>query len=417
VLLLVCAVVAVVWANSPWSEAYFGLWSTKLTLSLGAFSLGKPLLLWINDGLMAIFFFVVGLEIKREILVGELSKPRQAALPIAAAIGGMAVPALIYAAFNQGTEGIRGWGIPMATDIAFALGVLALLGDRVPASAKVFLTAVAIVDDIGATLVIAIFYTEQLSLMALALGGLFLLLMIFLNWAGFRSALLYGLLGLCLWVAMLKSGIHPTLAGVLGAMTIPARTRIDGVDFVHAGRRFVEGFAAAGATGRSILTNARQRAMIQALEDSCHHAQTPLQRLEHSLHPWVSFIVMPVFALANAGVVIDSTLLPNLVEPVALGIVLGLVVGKQVGVLGFAWVAVKLRMADLPNGLRWRHVYGLGWLAGIGFTMALFIAGLAFAGSESHDVSKAGILCGSLIAGVGGWLVMRRVGPQRRPGQ
>lgn len=415
IVLLFCAILAILWANSPWGETYEQLWSTDMVVGFGEYVLARPLHFWINDGLMVIFFFVVGLEIKREILVGELSSPRQAALPAIAAFGGMLVPAVVYATVNYGTPGIRGWGIPVATDIAFALGVLALLGDRVPAAAHVLLAAVAIADDIGATLVIAFFYTEDLYLGALLVGLGVFALMCLLNRAGARSPLVYALLGVGLWLAFLRSGVHPTMAGVLAAVAIPTRTRMDSDEFVRVTRQYVEGFASSGELGASTLTNARQRSIVQALEQACEAAQTPLQRLEHMLQPWVSLVIMPIFALANSGVILDSRVIDHMLDPVAIGIVLGLVLGKHIGIFGASWIAVKLRLGDLPHGLHWGHIYGLGWLGGIGFTMALFIAGLALQGTPNHAISKAGILSGSLIAGVIGYVILRVVTRKDQP--
>jgi NhaA family Na+:H+ antiporter len=417
ILLIVFTVIALVWANSPWADSYHNLWQIKLNISLGDFfKLNKPLLLWINDGLMAIFFFVVGLEIKREFLVGELKSARQAALPIAAAFGGMVVPALLYTMFNAGGAGAAGWGIPMATDIAFALGILALLGNRVPLALKIFLTALAIVDDIGAVLVIAVFYTAQISWISLLIGFVFLGLMVAANWAGVRHPLLYAALGLVLWVAFLKSGVHATVAGVLGAMAIPARTRINADSFLECGRYYLEKFGEASVHGHSVLTNRRQRAAIQAIEEACEQAQSPMQRLEHGLHPWVAFAVVPVFALANAGVSLQGDFFAALLNPVTLGIMVGLVLGKQIGVTLFSWLVVKVGLAELPAGVTWVQLYGVSWLAGIGFTMSIFIANLAFGEGEELAMAKVGILLASLIAGAVGWVFLRLLKPAKAAG-
>lgn len=411
VLLLLCTVAALIWANSPWSETYTGLWQTKLTVGFGGFALSKPLILWINDGLMAIFFFVVGLEIKREVLVGELSSVRQASLPLAAALGGMIVPALIYTTLNAGGQGAPGWGIPMATDIAFALGVLALLGDRVPLSLKVFLTALAIVDDIGAVLVIAVFYTSAIWWASLAAGLLFLLLLIGANLAGFRHPLVYILLGIALWVAFLKSGVHATVAGVLMAMTIPSRSRIDAGEFLEYGRGALDDFDRAAESDEEVLTNQDQQAAIHLLENACELVATPLQRMEHGLHPWVTFLIMPLFALANAGVALDVNLASALLSPVSLGVIAGLVLGKQVGITLFSWLAVRAGFASLPEQISWKQIYGVAWLGGIGFTMSLFIASLAFGDGALLSEAKLGILTASLVAGLMGWFLLRRVSP------
>jgi Na+:H+ antiporter, NhaA family len=410
VLLLAFTVVALVWANSPWSHSYHELWHTTVTAGFGKYVLAKPLELWINDGLMAVFFFVVGLEIKREILTGELSSPRQAALPIAAAVGGMAVPALLYFAFNAGTPEVSGWGIPMATDIAFALGVLALVGKGVPDALKVFLTALAIVDDLGAVLVIALFYTSEISLAALGAGCGFLLLMALANVSGVRNPLVYWLLGGAVWLAFLLSGVHATIAGVLGAMTIPARSLIDEKSFVEGGRFLLSEVERTAEPGVEPLHHGTKHAAVQALERACENVETPLQRFEHRLHPWVAFCIMPTFALANAGVELGAGFVEVLRQPVALGVMIGLVAGKQVGITVFSWLAVRSGMASLPARVSWRHIYGAAVLGGIGFTMSLFIAGLAFASAEALATAKAGILVASLLAGTAGFWLLRRVG-------
>ena len=416
ILLLAGTLAALIWANSPWAESYVRLWQTPLTFGAGGFVLSKPLLLWINDLLMTVFFFVVGLEIKREVLVGELATPRQAALPIAAALGGMVLPAALYLALNTGGAGAAGWGIPMATDIAFALGVMALLGDRVPLSLKVFLTALAIVDDIGAVLVIALFYTAEIIWVSLLLGLGFLALMFLANWAGVRQPLIYLLLGAGLWLAFLKSGVHATVAGVLSAMAIPSTARIDAAGFVGKGRALLDEFARGGQSAVNEPLNENQQSAVAALEDACEKVQTPLQRLEHALHPWVTFAIMPIFALANAGVVLGGDLMSALGNSVSLGIIAGLIAGKQIGVTLFAWLAVKTGLAAMPDELSWRQIYGASCLAGIGFTMSLFVAGLAFGESGFLVFSKLGILLASLVSGVAGWLILRRVGnpPFRR---
>jgi len=408
ILLIIATIVALIWANSPWAESYNSLWHTNLTFSFGNFGISKDLLLWINDGLMAIFFFVVGLEIKREVLVGELASPRQAILPIVAAIGGMAIPAGFYLIFNTSGPARSGWGIPMATDIAFALGVLSLLGNRVPLSLKIFLTAVAIVDDLGAVLVIAIFYTSELVWVSLLIGAIFLVLLIVMNRLDVRNPLVYSLLGLGLWVAFLKSGVHATIAGVLLAMTIPVRTRIDTEGFFSHASFFLDEFRKQGKPGESVLTNKDQRSAIQAIEVAAEHAQTPLQRLEHILHPWVGYFIMPVFALANAGVALKGDILSVFTQPVTLGIMAGLILGKQAGIFFASYLAIKLKWADLPAGMTWLRLYGLAWLAGIGFTMSLFIAGLAFKESDLLASAKTGILFASLIAGLVGAFILSR---------
>jgi NhaA family Na+:H+ antiporter len=416
ILLILATVVALVWANSPWGETYSELWQTELTVGLEGFSLTKDLTHWINDGLMAIFFLVVGLEIKREILVGELSSPRQATLPIAAALGGAVVPAAIYIAINAGGEGASGWGIPMATDIAFALGVLALLGERAPISLKVFLTALAIVDDIVAVTVIALFYTSEISWDALAVGAAFLLALVGANLAGVGKPLVYGLLGIGLWLALLESGVHATIAGVLLAVTVPASSFIDTGEFLKRSRGLLDHFERAGDRGDRVLSNEERQAVLHALNDATEKLEPPLQEMEHALHPWVVFLIMPLFALANAGVPLGEGIAEALTSPVALGIVAGLVLGKQLGITLLAWLAVRTGLSELPDGITWRHVYGAGWLAGIGFTMSLFISDLAFSDGSLLETAKLGILAASLIAGVVGWAILRGAGAPRADG-
>ena len=406
IVLLACAVVALLWANSPLSEYYFRLWSIPVEVRFGNLvDIDKPLLLWINDGLMAVFFFLVGMEIKRELLVGELRSPRKAMLPMAAAVGGMVVPALIYASLNWGTPEIRGWGIPMATDIAFALGALALLGTRAPLALKVFLTALAIVDDLGAVLVIAIFYTENLKVDALLYSFLFWGAMIAMNRLGVRNALIYFIVSLGLWYFMLKSGVHATVAGVLGAFAIPVRSRIDPELFIVRVREYLNEFDQP-ITERTIILSPEQQSAVEAIEREALRVQSPLQRLEHQLHYFVAFFVMPVFALANAGVTLGGEDGLNWTSCVIWGVALGLLIGKPLGITLFAWLAVKLGLAQLPQGISFTHIIGVGFLAGIGFTMALFIAGLAFRGDEL-DYAKLGILAGSALAGAIGFMMLR----------
>jgi NhaA family Na+:H+ antiporter len=406
--LMAAAAVALVLANSPWAAAYHHLWETELALRIGPWETAHSLHHWINDGLMAVFFFLVGLEIKREALVGELASLRRAALPAAAALGGMVVPAGLYALFNAGGEGAPGWGIPMATDIAFALGVLALLGPRVPVSLKVFLTALAIVDDIGAVLVIALFYTSGIAWGALFAGLGLLALAALANRLGARRPPVYVLLGVGVWACFMASGVHATVAGVLLAMTIPARTRIDADEFLAHTRGALVRFEDAGEEGRSVLTNHGQQAAIHVVEEVAEAAQAPLQRIEHELHTPVAFLVIPLFALANAGVALPADAGAALAQPVTLGIILGLLLGKPVGITLFAWLAVRLGLAEMPAGLRWGQLHAVSWLGGIGFTMSLFVGGLAFADAAMVDRAKIGIFAASIAAGLIGWLLVRR---------
>ena len=407
ILLILATAVALLWANSPWGESYSALWHTKLTVGLGDFSISKDLTHWINDGLMAIFFLVVGLEIKREVLVGELSSLRGAALPVVAALGGAVVPALIYLTINAGSEGAAGWGIPMATDIAFALGVLALLGDRVPVGLKVFLTALAIVDDIVAVLVIAFFYTSEISWGALGLGAVFLAALIVANLIGVGRTLVYAVLGAGLWLCFLLSGIHATIAGVLLALTVPASSFINPGVFLERSRYILDRFEQAGQKGENVLTNEERQAALHALNHASYKLEPPLHELEHTLHPWVVFAIMPLFALANAGVPLDGNIVEALSTPVALGTMAGLVFGKQIGITLFSWLAVRLGASELPESTSWHHLYGVGWLAGIGFTMSLFITDLAFSSTALVDAAKLGIFAASLVAGVVGWMILR----------
>ena len=404
ILLLASAGIALLWANSPWQESYHALWDLPVTVGIGPYQISYSLGHWVNDALMVIFFFVVGLEIKRELLIGELSTRRQAALPIIAAIGGMLIPAGLYALLNAGGPGSAGWGIPMATDIAFAIGVLTLIGPRVPFGLKVFLTAFAIVDDLGAVLVIALFYTAELSLTALAIAGLITLALVGLNAGRVRLPLPYALLGGALWLAVLSSGIHATIAGVVLAFTIPARSSIDAATLLVRGRTLLRRLETAAPPTAGGLSG-EQQAIVQGLEDACDHVESPMQQLEHRLHPWVTYCIMPVFALANSGVTITDDM--SLGHPVALGIMMGLILGKQIGITLFSWAAVRLGIASLPRGTEFRLIYGAAWLGGIGFTMSLFVATLAFGGSSVLEISKIGILSASVIAGIGGWLMLR----------
>jgi NhaA family Na+:H+ antiporter len=408
ILLLLCTVIALIWANSPWAASYKDLWHTNLTVSLAGRVLSHDLHFWVNDLLMVVFFFVVGLEIKREVLVGELASFRQAALPILAALGGVVVPALLYSALNAGGKGAPGWGIPMATDIAFALGVMALLGERVPLGLKVFLTALAIVDDIAAVLVIAVFYTAELDWGALGLGAVLFAVLLAANRLGVRHPLPYALLGALLWLAVLQSGIHATIAGVALALTIPARTTLRPGEFLRHGRAVLDYFERTAKTEVSAMIDEEQQAAIESLESACERVQPPLHRMENALHNWVTFLVMPVFALANAGVPLTGNFGETLAEPVTLGVILGLLIGKPIGITLASWLAVRSGIASLPAGVSWRQIHGAGWLGGIGFTMSLFVAGLAFADEQLLTMSKLGIFTASFLAGIAGSAILIR---------
>jgi NhaA family Na+:H+ antiporter len=407
ILLLVATLFALFWANSQWHTAYEALWETNLAFEWGSFRLSRPLHEWINDGLMSVFFFAVGLEIKREILLGELSSLRKACFPIVAAVGGMVIPAGFYLFFNHGTPEARGWGIPMATDIAFSLGVLTLFGKKIPPSLKIFLAALAIADDIGAVLVIAFFYTSHISWTSLGLGSGFLLLLILLNRSGVRHPLPYALLGIGgVWLAFLFSGVHATIAGVLAAFTIPARTLIHPKEFLKNSRNLLDTLEKSTGTSEGVMTNAEQQSILDEIEDHCEWVQTPLQRIEEKLHPWVTFVILPLFALANAGIYFEGPIGSAISSPVTLGIFLGLVLGKPLGIFLFSWLGVGLGIARLPNGVQWGHVFGVSLLGGIGFTMSLFIASLAFKDFSHLLASKLGILCASFLSGLLGYLFL-----------
>jgi Na+:H+ antiporter, NhaA family len=408
IVLFAMTVIALIVANSPLNETYLAILDTHITLAAGPFVLDYSVLHWINDGLMAIFFFMVGLEIKRELLVGELSKLRAAILPIVAAVGGVAVPALIYLSFNAGGIGARGWGVPMATDIAFALGCMAILGKRIPFGLKIFLTAVAIVDDLIAVLVIAIFYSGGLNFAMLEAGFGVLLVLALANVFGLRSPLIYATLGVLTWVFFLNSGVHATIAGVLVAMTVPARSRIDARTFLERARQVIRQFEKDSSKTMQTWTSEAQQSAILELEDVSEAAQAPLQKMEHSLHSWVNFLIMPVFALANAGVVISANSLGSESLPVLLGIVLGLTLGKPIGIVAACWLVVRTGIGTLPLGVTWRHMVGTGVLAGIGFTMSLFVASLAFNDPGVLATAKLSILLASLIAGGAGLLILFR---------
>jgi Na+:H+ antiporter, NhaA family len=409
ILLIICTVIALVWANTLWFQSYYDLWHTHISFSIGnLLTLDYSIHHWINDGLMVIFFFTVGLEIKRELLVGELSTRQKASLPIAGALGGMIAPAILYTLFNSGTEGSDGWGIPMATDIAFVVGIMALLGNRVSIALKIFVLALAIADDIGAVLVIAIFYTSEISVLALVIAGIVLVLLFILNKLGTMSLIPYMILGIILWLAFLKSGVHATIAGVLLAFTIPASSRYDTNKFSERVKQLINHFDSTGDHWKNVLNNSERQNDVLAIEESCEKILTPLQRFEHELHPWVAFFIIPVFALANAGVTLMSLdILEALTSSVSLGIIIGLFFGKQIGIFIFSFIAVKLKLASLPEGINWKNLYGAGILAGIGFTMSLFIAGLAFNNPALLDLSKIGILTGSIISGIVGFVFLK----------
>ncbi len=410
IVLCISVVLALILANSAWATHYHHFLEHRLGFQWdGATYFEYSLHHWINDGLMSVFFFVVGLELKREIIAGQLSNPRNALLPIGAAVGGMVVPAAIYLAFNAEGSVHAGWGIPMATDIAFALGVLYLLGKKVPLSLKVFLTALAIVDDLGAVLVIAFFYTSDISLPHLAMGGGFLFAMYMGNKLGVRSILFYAALGMGgVWIMFLLSGVHATIAAVLAAFTIPADVRIKEHHLVHKIQKYIDRFKGMDAAGNIPTLTNEQLHVLEQVQKATIAATPPLQRLEHAMHPMVTFIITPIFALANAGVSLSMDWSSLFNTNVAVGVALGLLVGKFVGVVGFTLILVKLKVAHFPNGMNNRNLYGVGLLASIGFTMSLFITSLAFADDMYVTQAKIGIFIASIIGGVAGYIVLNK---------
>lgn len=403
-IILVASALAMVWANSALHGTYEALRHQPIEIVVSSLHLEFSLQHFVNDGLMVLFFLVVGLEIKRELLVGELSSRRTAMLPFIAAVFGMIGPAVVYLAFNAGTDSARGWGVPVATDIAFALGILALLGDRIPLGLRVFLAALAIVDDLLAVLVIALFYTASLNVGMLLLAAGITAILFIGNRMRVITLWFYGLLGVALWVAVLFSGIHATIAGVVLAMCIPATSRIDRVSFFQRSRELIARITQRAETGED---EGEQLDAIHQLEEMCEHAQSPLHRIEHGLGKVVSFLIMPVFALVNAGVVIDTSLVASLTSPIALGVIFGLFIGKQVGISIAVVLSVKLGIASMPRGVRPVHMYGVALLCGVGFTMALFVANLAFIDPAHLDVAKLSIIVGSMLSAVAGAVVLR----------
>lgn len=400
IVMLVAAAAALVWANSPWQDSYHALLDSHARVEIGSLLvLDEPLEGWINDALMVVFFFVVGLEIKRELVVGELRRPGAVALPVIAAVGGMAVPAVIYAVLNSGGEGSAGWAIPMATDIAFAVGVVSLVGRRVPSSLKVFLLTLAIVDDIGAIAVIAIFYTSAISVGWLAVSGGILLLLAVMRMMRVWYTPVYLIVGLMLWWALFESGVHATIAGVIMGMLAPARPLVGVSKLDDMASRWFEGRSLSPPTARRASFEVRERVAVA-------------DRLADLLHPWTSFVVVPVFALANAGVELSGDELgAALRSPVTIGVVLGLVIGKLIGVSSFSWLAVRLGVCSLPSDATWRQVIGIGGLAGIGFTVSLFITNLAFVSQDITDQAKVGILAASTVAALVGAVILRSSRP------
>lgn len=409
ILLMICAVIALGVANSPLHDSYEHFLHTQISFGFGALDFSLSVHHWINEALMALFFLVMGLELKREMLVGELSSPRQALLPIMAAIGGMGVPALFYFIWNPSAPGVNGWGIPMATDIAFAIGALSLLGARIPTSLVTFLIALAIVDDLGAVAVIAFFYTNALNFEALLYAGFCMVALVVLNLGGVRHSLPYLCVGVLLWLSMLISGIHATIAGIVLAFTVPIRPKFEPAVFLSKIRTISDQMEKTVEDDPDIIHNAHLRGLVSSLRHGVHLVQAPAQRAEHALHFPVAYIIIPIFALANAGIPIDfSNFGQYLSHSITLGVMAGLLLGKPLGIVGFTWVTVKLGWANLPEGLNFKHILGVGLLGGIGFTMSIFVADLGFLGlPEQLLMAKTGILLASLLAGLSGFFLLK----------
>ena len=402
-LLIAATIIALVLGNSPWADAYHHYLKDEFLFELSDhFTFGLTIEEWINDGLMAVFFLVAGMELKREIMVGELSSFKKASMPLLAALGGMVVPALIFVSFNYGTENINGWGIPMATDIAYSLGIIGLLGKRVPAQLKIFLVALAIADDLGAILVIALFYSSELSWIYLGSGGSIFMVLLLCNRFGVKNLFWYILGGVALWYCFLNSGVHPTIAGVLFAITIPVKPKLDSKILKERTARNVERLEETDIETRDPLQDVRQGKILKDIKKDTENAKPPLLKLENELVDFNAFFIIPIFAIANAGVKLDVSFLEVVSSSFGLGILLGLAVGKVLGISLFAFIGEKLGIAELHISLRWRHIIGLGLIAGIGFTMSLFITNLAFSDPELVKVSKISILIASLIAALGG---------------
>jgi NhaA family Na+:H+ antiporter len=414
VLLLVAAIAAMIWANVP-GDSYADFWGAHVGIDFNRFTLDESLHAWVSDGLMTVFFFIAGMEIKRELLQGELAGRHRATLPVAAALGGMVAPALIYTAFNAGGDGARGWGIPMATDIAFAVGVLALLGERVPPSLKVFLLALAIADDLGAIVVIAVFYSDGIDAGWLATAGAALLAVVALRRVGVRHLLPYCVVGLTAWLAMHESGVHATIAGVAMGLLTPSRPYEEPDALDESAGELVSEFQRGRAQGTRI-GHERSQSALRALETLSRDSRAPLDRLQHALHPWSSFAIIPVFALANAGIKLDGNVLRDAAtSPVTGGVMLGLVLGKPLGIMLFSWLTVRAGLAVLPAGVRWTQLAGVAAVAGIGFTVSLFVTGLAFTDVARTDDARIGILCGSILMAVAGLILLMLEGQRERP--
>jgi NhaA family Na+:H+ antiporter len=415
-LLFASTLLALLWANIN-HESYHAFWHTELSLQIGPYHVSRSIVHWVDEALMTLFFFTVGLEIKRELLIGELASPKRALLPVAAAIGGMVIPALLYALVNFSTPAAKGWGIPMATDIAFALAVLSLLKNRVPLGVRIFLSALAIADDIGAVLVIALFYTQTITWLYFFIALFFLGCIALANMLWIRYTLLYVVLGFGVWAAILGSGIHATVAGVVVAFLIPAQGRYDTATFLQKVSRYLDKFDCdSESCGFTVLINQQHLTIIQNIENACHQTQTPLQRMLGSLNSWVALVILPLFALANAGIYLGNMdMATALSSSVSLGVILGLVLGKPLGIFSFTFAASKLMKAPLSRGVTWGHIFGASMLGGIGFTMSIFISGLSFTDAKLLELSKFGIIVGSLISGVLGLLFLTLISSRKDP--
>jgi len=414
-LLIGVTIIAVIWANSSYYNLYNHLWhEIKMGVSFGDFELNANLHHWVNDGLMAVFFFVIGLEIKREVAGGELSSFKSAILPLGAAVGGMFVPALIYVAFNyDNPQNINGWGIPMATDIAFALGLLSLLGNRVSPNLKIFLTALAIADDLGAILVIAFFYTESIDMTEIINAGILLGVLFGANKLGVRNMAFYAIIGIAgIWLSFVYSGVHATIAGVLIALTIPGKSKISGRQYIDKLRSLLQGSKLAEADDVGMLSDDEVHSLSEVTKVT-KDAESPAQKLEHILHPFSAYLILPLFALANAGIRIEGNLLEMLFHPISLGIIVGLILGKLIGISLFTHLIVKLKISALPDGVDFKQIYGAALLAGIGFTMSIFISDLAFSDEESILIAKVGVFAASILAAILGMTLLSLSGKQK----
>ncbi|QNK77389.1 Na+/H+ antiporter NhaA [Winogradskyella sp. PAMC22761] len=404
ILLLLATIIALVWANSPFGDVYRDLWQYDVGIVTQSFEFKKPLILWINDGLMAIFFFLIGLEIKRELVIGELNSPKKIAFPLVGAIGGMLVPVLFFLVINQNPETAKGWGIPMATDIAFSLAILNVLGNRVPLSLKVFLTAFAIVDDIGAVLVIALFYSGSIKITLLLIAVVLLAVLYFLSYKGIYSRFLLFFFGIAVWFLFLKAGLHPTIAGILLAFSVPIRQKIKTATFLEQLESVFNRIKKASVLKTPILSS-EQLHIIDDLGDWSSKFQSPLQHLEHRLHGWVAYFIIPIFALANAGVLLSGS--EGLDTMLVINIIVSLILGKSIGITLIVFLAKKVKIIEVPSDIKFMQIIGVSFLAGIGFTMAIFIASLAFESAPEYiDSAKIGILIGSFISAIIGYVIL-----------